>query len=474
MSNRFHNKYHRHNHHTDPTSGPQYPDSAYDPIASRQSPFKGEFFAANQITSNDSLSARVNVYATNALISGNVIVDNNLTIHGESQFDEAVNIDDTFTVNGPSTLNGTLNVNGNTTLNGTLVTNLDALFNSNTEVVGNLTVRSNLNVLGTTTTLDTEVVVTSAMDIVNNNTGPALQVTQTGEYPVAQFFDDNYPALVVQGTGGSPGYVGVGTLNPNKHLTVIGDISATNLIYAREYDFGSLERPSLTGVKQALDDFLYVTPAFSFVRINSNAFVELEVGQSLVAPVITWDSNKTEDQAITTFVITRPTAATQSGNFAFQSYNDPGTYTINQLPGTDTQRVSSWGLSLTDWKGTAAAGSVSAYWRYRIYFGTTSQTTPNTSEVITRAQTVNGGTSQLATTRTGLGIKTLSPSNQYFYFAYPQRFGQTSQIRVNGLLSTSFTEQTISSFNNGVGGTDNYYVYRSNNLLTSTYQIEIV
>lgn len=45
MSNRFHNKFHRHNHHTDPTSRENlYPDSAYDPIASFEAPFRGDFY----------------------------------------------------------------------------------------------------------------------------------------------------------------------------------------------------------------------------------------------------------------------------------------------------------------------------------------------------------------------------------------------------------------------------------------------
>lgn len=41
MSNRFHNKWHRHNHHTDPHPGE--PDSSHDPIASHEDPFKGDF-----------------------------------------------------------------------------------------------------------------------------------------------------------------------------------------------------------------------------------------------------------------------------------------------------------------------------------------------------------------------------------------------------------------------------------------------
>jgi hypothetical protein len=43
MSNRFHNKYHRHNHHTTPISDLRYPDASHDPIASHESPFLGDF-----------------------------------------------------------------------------------------------------------------------------------------------------------------------------------------------------------------------------------------------------------------------------------------------------------------------------------------------------------------------------------------------------------------------------------------------
>lgn len=43
MSSRFHNKYHRHNHHTFGIVDPRYPDASHDPIASPDSPFLGDF-----------------------------------------------------------------------------------------------------------------------------------------------------------------------------------------------------------------------------------------------------------------------------------------------------------------------------------------------------------------------------------------------------------------------------------------------
>lgn len=43
MSSRFHNKYHRHNHHSRTEDDPRYPDASHDPIASADAPFKGPF-----------------------------------------------------------------------------------------------------------------------------------------------------------------------------------------------------------------------------------------------------------------------------------------------------------------------------------------------------------------------------------------------------------------------------------------------
>jgi hypothetical protein len=56
---RFHNKYHKRNHHT--THDPAYPDSASDPIASADNPFQGTFFI------NGDLSATGTIYGLASL-----------------------------------------------------------------------------------------------------------------------------------------------------------------------------------------------------------------------------------------------------------------------------------------------------------------------------------------------------------------------------------------------------------------------
>ena len=66
MSNRFHNKYHRHSHHTAPRTNE--PDSALDPIASPSDPFTGTFVLSGQLSAMQNVIVDNNIYA-NIVIS---------------------------------------------------------------------------------------------------------------------------------------------------------------------------------------------------------------------------------------------------------------------------------------------------------------------------------------------------------------------------------------------------------------------
>lgn len=57
MSSRFHQKYHRFNHHTEPNPDPRFPDSSHDPIASPLFPFRGQFTLNGSLSSNQTLAA---------------------------------------------------------------------------------------------------------------------------------------------------------------------------------------------------------------------------------------------------------------------------------------------------------------------------------------------------------------------------------------------------------------------------------
>lgn len=97
---------------------------------------------------------------------------------------------------------------------------------------GDLNFLGNLNVAGSATFRNTEYTTTSAISVTNTGTGPAVVVKQTGQQAIAAFYDDSEIALYIDGTTAKPGYVGIGTSNPNVKLTVVGDISATGNIYS--------------------------------------------------------------------------------------------------------------------------------------------------------------------------------------------------------------------------------------------------
>ena len=124
---------------------------------------------------------------------------------------------------------------------------------SDASVGGNLTVSGDLTVLGELTQMNTNVTTTSAFDITNTGSGPALEVTQTGNQAVAVFYDDANPALYIDGKTATAGNVGIGTDTPNERLTVIGNISATGNITAVSGDLtGTLEVDGASTLRGAI------------------------------------------------------------------------------------------------------------------------------------------------------------------------------------------------------------------------------
>jgi len=83
MSSRFHNKYHRHNHHTLPINDPRYPDASHDPIASPDSPFQGDFVLKNGTLSADNL-AFTNASVTPGGTLTSSVSSLNINVNGQS------------------------------------------------------------------------------------------------------------------------------------------------------------------------------------------------------------------------------------------------------------------------------------------------------------------------------------------------------------------------------------------------------
>lgn len=74
--NRFHNKYHRHNHHTLPALNE--PDSSHDPIASPEDPFKGSFHILGQLSATSCVVSALTVH-NDAIFTGNVTIPGPIT-----------------------------------------------------------------------------------------------------------------------------------------------------------------------------------------------------------------------------------------------------------------------------------------------------------------------------------------------------------------------------------------------------------
>lgn len=66
---------------------------------------------------------------------------------------------------------------------------------------------------------------------------------------------------------------------------------------------------------------------------------------------------------------------------------------------------------------------------------------------------------------------TLNPNNSYIYYSYPKRLG-TSTFWANGFAG-GFTDPTTVLVSNDSGYSEDYYVYRSENKLTGSIEIEV-
>src|SRR6056300_539109 len=161
-------------------------------------------FSAGTITAN--LTGNVSGNATSADKVNNSLSTGDSYLVGSS-FDGSSST--SWTINADS-------ANGNGTI---VARDGSGNFSANNIIANGTLTASNLVVLGDTVQLDTITSNTEQMVITNDGTGPALQVTQTGAQPIADFYDDgNVLALRIA----DGGLVGIGTDNPSQLLHVEG------------------------------------------------------------------------------------------------------------------------------------------------------------------------------------------------------------------------------------------------------------
>ena len=278
-TSRFHDKLHRANHHS--VVSPGLPDSAYDPIASKDYPFRGDFVlsgalsARNDVTLGGALSARGDGTTESFVARKTLTVNEGTTLLGpvytnsNGSYVTTKNFPIT-TSNGPATL--TFNYLGGVYINGSppklivgakgydaglvSVTNIDAVSatletatvsnrlgigTSNPQhelhVIGDVIIYGTLTANGNSYFQNTLFTTTSSLSIVNTGSGAGLTVSQEGNQPIAAFYDhESTISFWADGHADRPGWIGVKTITPNVEFTVHGDISASGVVYSGSAD----------------------------------------------------------------------------------------------------------------------------------------------------------------------------------------------------------------------------------------------
>ena len=260
-TSRFHDKLHRANHHSVTTPG--LPDSAYDPIASSDNPFRGDFVLSGALSALNSVTTRQNLTVNEiSQLQGPIYTNNTGSVVTTISYPVTAN-------NGPATL--TFNYSKGVYINGTYgstpkliigipgidsgvvnVTNVDATSARLTtltvssavgigtanplhplHVVGDVIIYGSLTANGNSYFQNTLFSTTSSLSIINTGTGAGLTVSQEGNQPIVAFYDhESSISLWADGDASRPGWVGVKTRTPNVEFTVAGSISSSSKIYS--------------------------------------------------------------------------------------------------------------------------------------------------------------------------------------------------------------------------------------------------
>lgn len=137
---------------------------------------------------------------------------------------------------------------------------------------------------------------------------------------------------------------------------------------------------------------------------------------------------------------------------ALTNYTHTDTYSTNRT----------YVLTASDGMATPTASTSITFFNSN-YYGVNSSTTLNDSQI-------NALTQSLASN----GIFTINhlvSSAQYIYVAYPASYGPAFFL-VNGLLNNDWN-LSVQSHTNASGASVSYNVYRTNNLLTGTYNVAV-
>lgn len=233
--------------------------------------------------------------------------------------------------------------------------------------------------------------------------------------------------------------------------------------YSQQPNAGSLQDTDI-GVIERMSPHAYN----SFTLAQLKAYIGGSGG--LVPPSISvFNNNKGNVEIGSTVSGTVLTWALGGGAADSQSINQGiGSVPVGTLTATDASSFTAnrtYTLTVSNGLGQVSANTSVTFLSKR-YWGPSA-----VASGITDGQIIALGGSELATGFAGFN-HTIICSSQYIYFAFPTSFG-VPNVNVNGLLNTAWTIVNR-AFVNASGFNTTYYIYRSNNLLTGTYIVQLV
>lgn len=245
MSNRFHNKFHRHNHHSLSSVDPDYPDAGFDPIASYSSPFKGEFFSTGDIVTIADISGK------NAGFTGNVEITGNLNVlGGYSYLETQVTISSATQITNTGTLTAlTVIQQGEYPVAHFFDDGNTAFFVSGSSAspgyvgIGTHTPNKKLTVMGDISASGSISIGTLSSSLTSNevivNEDGTLKVKSASSILTNNLNFNYVPKVSSSGSGlvdsiiydDGIGNIGINTQTPGATLTIEGDLSASGNIF---------------------------------------------------------------------------------------------------------------------------------------------------------------------------------------------------------------------------------------------------
>ena len=193
----------------------------------------------------------------------------------------------------------------------------------------------------------------------------------------------------------------------------------------------------------------YLDSLYSIIKLNSVSvsptYSELGSTQSVV---VSWAASR-KPYSLTVNGTDRTAEVTgESGSFTYTGITADTTYSV----------------SIKDHKNNGETKTATTRFVNKIYYGQINKTSITGSDFNSLTSSLNNGNKTLASTA-------ITFNGAYFYYCYPKRLGNVS-ITANGLPFAVNAAQTV-SFTNPSGYTEDYYIIRSQQLLTGKINVAV-